>query len=225
MRKLIAIVAAFACLNVMADDCACEEVSAANPFEGFSAYLDLDYAHSDANGSCETKLNNIAATLGATYRYNMGDNWLVGAGADITFGKKDKDVTVVAPAANDCTVTANLNIKKLVVSPSLYLSFGKGFDNVLVEILAGASYAGAKADYDYNVAKNKDNTTTATGKGCLKARKVTPMLGLRVAYAFNQNVSAYLTGRYMFNVKKSNDHIALDSEKVFVLGAGIAYKF
>lgn len=100
MNKIALLAASLIVLNVAAEEeCGCGD--AVNPFEGVSAYADLGGSWGEVDKS-NVKLNGFAADLGAIYRYNCGSDWLVGVGADVTFGNKKKELSrKVAVKAND----------------------------------------------------------------------------------------------------------------------------
>ncbi len=163
VRKILVLCGALVYGVVAAENEVQEESTecAESNFEGVSVSAGIGFSNlklqNKEDKSKKTKLNSFAGEIGANYRHNIGNDWLLGLGADVEFASKKKtfkkELTLVE---NDAEVKANqaklkagnaaydLNGKEIVaaendiiatehkakrysVTPELYVSAGKVF--------------------------------------------------------------------------------------------------
>ncbi len=76
-------------------------------FEGISVSAGIGFSNlklqNEKDKSKKTKLNSFSGEIGVNYRHNVGNDWLVGLGADVEFASKKKtvntEITLVETAA------------------------------------------------------------------------------------------------------------------------------
>lgn len=137
MRKILVLCGALVYGVVAADECAQEDCVESN-FEGVSASAGIGFSNlklksNSSSDKVNAKLNSFVGEIGASYRHNIWNEWLLGLGADIEFAKKKKtykeELTLVASATADGDVRANQ--AKLNAGDAKYNLDGKEIDAVV----------------------------------------------------------------------------------------------
>lgn len=164
MNKIALLAASLIVLNVAAEEeCACEE--AANPFEGVSVYADLGGSWGKVDKT-DVKLNGFAADLGAVYRYNCGNDWLVGAGADVTFGNKKKEysrkITVAGSSNADGTQLTADDTRAVMKTAASFADYYNGANKLVADNITATTHAFAAGRDDTLELKAKFKKLVAT---------------------------------------------------------------
>ena len=111
MRKILVLCGALVYGVVAAENEVQEESTecAESNFEGVSVSAGIGFSNlklqNKEDKSEKTKLNSFAGEIGANYRHNIGNDWLLGLGADVEFASKKKtlaknEITLVAHATD-----------------------------------------------------------------------------------------------------------------------------